>query len=142
MLFPPEFLFAGIVKNISDPSASESLDVVVQILKFPIQQLRECPPDSSFPGAHEADQNNGILAWSRPVRAHDTRPDTLLSLRRFSRTLLQTVRTFLDYFAERFLRWILPLKLRSTTVEETAARPMEPQKALPSLTTKDVCCLG
>ena len=49
---------------------------------------------------------------------------------------------FVDYFAERFLRWILPLKLRRTTVDETAARPIVPQKALPSFMTKEVWGLG
>src|ERR1700716_6947 len=35
------------------------------------------------------------------------------------------------YFSERFLRWILPLKVRSTT--EDAALLMVPEKALPTL---------
>ncbi len=62
---------------------------------------------------------------------------------RLARTLLQTVRiSLIRYFDARFLRWILPLKLRSTTVEETAARPMVPHKATPSLRTKEVCSLG
>ena len=34
-------------------------------------------------------------------------------------------------FSERFLRWILPLKVRSTTVDETATRPTVPAKARP-----------
>ena len=68
--------------------------------------------------------------WDR-VRRRTFAP-TILGERLVKRARISLIR----YSAARFLRWILPLKLRRTTVEETAARPMVPIKATPSFRTK------
>src|SRR5207248_3702455 len=82
---------------------------------------------------------SGAEACNRSAEPVRTRG---LALTVFVERLFKRSRHCQCYFVARFLRWILPLKLRSTTVEETAARPIVPQKALPSLSTKEVCCLG
>src|SRR5262249_42321290 len=130
--------FAQVAKNLGDGTPLASLDAVVQIFKDPVQPLPKGPAYTAFARAHESHQENRTgFHWRR------FRPQTRTS---FSANLpagtrLQTF-SFCCYFAVRFLRWILPLKLRSTTVDDTAARPMVPTKALPFCTKNDVCDLG
>jgi len=125
---------AGVAKDLRHAAPFTVLNALVKILKLPAQQLSQRSAHTAFPGAHESDQDYGprpSLAICRTLVAKRTLP------RRFKRAFgrpLVPIRfslRFLYCFSERFLRWILPLNVRSTTVEDTATLPMVPAKVRP-----------
>src|SRR5579871_709050 len=130
---------AGVSKDLADASPLVGDDPVVEIFEGPVKVLRQRASHTRLPRAHEADENHGAIritpARSSPGKQSFPRNRILLG------TISGSVRSrgpavriaFLRYcdFAARFLRWILPLKLRRTTVDETAARPIVPMKVRP-----------
>jgi len=127
--------FSGIPEDFLDFAAFPPLDAVVKVFKEPVQPLPKGPAYGTFSGAHESDQKNDLVQRGGRLLRHFNRHTATLPGLLAGRALRASRFSFRRYFAllERFLRWILPLKVRSTTVEETEARPMVPAKALPSL---------
>src|SRR5581483_892833 len=143
MLGTAEGGLARLAKDLGDGAAFAALDPVIQVFEDPIQALAQGPAHTGLACSHEADQEDNLgHGWVTPRRRVAPHTRARVCGYRFRGTLIQTIPVSFVYFAERFLRWILPLKLRRTTVDDTAARPMVPQKALPSLRANEVCCLG
>src|ERR1035438_4485326 len=115
-------------------------DAVVEIFKDPIQPPSEDAAHTGFPGSHEANQKNSVDRKTSGRGGRWLKPPlwAWTSIHRFSRRLRQKLAACCEllaatcqagseqletelvrYFAVRLLRWILPLKLRSTTVDET-----------------------
>lgn len=141
MLHFAERRFTRISENIPDAPPLTSGDAVVQVLKCPVQPLCQSPTYARLARSHEANKEHGAMLAATsgplfPCGSGFSRDRTLLG------TVFRTVPAvgpsvriaFLRYcdFAVRFLRWILPLKLRRTTVDDTAARPIVPMKVRPS----------
>ena len=117
MLLVAKLRFPGDAKDFRYASSVATFNPLVEIFKGPAQSTGESPAHTTLAGAHEADQYN--------------RPDIVRTP--FS---LPQVSLLFYCFSERFLRWILPLKVRNTTVDETATRPTVPAKARPLSSAK------
>ncbi len=139
MLRLTESCFAGFAENLRHAPLLALHDSIVEIFKEPVQLPRQSATDAGLASAHKTDKENrrGPLFSVGLAFSPRTRQCTGGRARSTHSGFL-----FLCYFAARFLRWILPLKLRSTTVDDTAARPMVPTKALPWRTMNEVCCFG
>src|SRR5579864_622250 len=139
MLYQAKRGFTGMTKDFRNAAALALHNAIIQIFKEPIQPPPERPADAAFSRAHKTNQKHSPAARNchgQPLRQL-ARPGVRLA------TLAGSIRiSFRGYFAARFLRWILPLKLRRTTVEETAARPMVPMKARPCSIGDQLCDLG
>src|SRR5580693_355655 len=135
MFRPAKLRFARLTEDFRHLTLLPPFNPLVEILKCPAQFFRQGPAHTALARAHEADQHygpyNGRLTWRQSLADEHTKP------RRFRRALSRPFAPsrfslrLLYCFSERFLRWILPLKVRSTTVEDTATRPMVPAKARP-----------
>ena len=124
-------------ENLGHTAAFAQFDTVVQILEGPIQPPRQYPPHGAFACTHIADQKYRTASNLRGRSRALPRP------RGFARTPFHPLRFSVRcYFSWRFLRWILPLKVRNTTVEDMAACPIVPAKARPSLMGNQVCAMG
>src|SRR6202011_4557023 len=116
-------------------------DALIQVLKGPAQPSAQGAPHTGLAGTHKADQQHSLrchvaLARSRPLTTRRSQRTS-----RALRTPFRAIRfSFRVYFSERFLRWILPLKVRRTT--EDAAFLMVPEKALPTLVGNQLWFLG
>ncbi len=137
MLGPPESRLSGMTENLCHGAALVQFDAIVQILESPIQPPRQHPAHGAFARTHIADQKYRTAGDLRG------RSRTLSRARGFARTPFHPLRFSVRcYFPWRFLRWILPLKVRNTTVEDMAACPIVPAKARPSLMGNQVCAMG
>ena len=122
--------FAGIAKYLCHTALLASNNAVIKILEDATQALRQSPAYAGLAGSHKSNQEQSPHRdFARRTRPLHSRSEILPSLRACSGTLSSALQRangisllcrYCD-FAVRFLRWILPLKLRSTTVEETAA---------------------
>jgi len=131
-LGPAKLLLSADVENLGHGLALPSLDAVIQILKDPAQPLPQGTAYAALSGAHKSHQKYGRKTGSRCLRLVAGHTRAWRHFCRLSRTLFRTIQfSFRCYFSARFLRWILPLKVRSTT--DDAALPIVPTKALPCL---------
>ncbi len=130
MLGAAERRLARIAKYLRNLPSFAALNAIVEIFEDPAKSFAHGPAHSALACAHESDQDYGPRSATRRYTLalnRKRRP------RSFS-TPLAPIRFALGFaycFSERFLRWILPLKVRKTTVEESATRPMVPAKARP-----------
>lgn len=130
MFRPAKSNLSRVAEDLSNPALLSPFDALVQIFEAPSQEFSQGLTNTALASTHKANQN-----YSSPSRFAGLRlaaKHACLS-RPFSTRLdgMRFALGFSYYFSERFLRWILPLKVRSTTVEETATRPMVPAKARP-----------
>src|SRR5579871_348298 len=141
MLGAPESRLARVAKNLSDRLPLAPLNAIVEILELPAHRLGQGPADGAFAGAHESDQKHD---HSR-ARVPSGRKRTRAKRPGLDRTRFAPIRFAFRFnycFSDRFLRWILPLKERRTTVDDMATRPMVPAKARPLSTGNQLCSLG
>ena len=135
MLCSTKFRFSGVAKDFRDRAPLTPFDPLVKVLERPTQAFAKSAPDGCFARAHKPNQHNSLGRALFTARRNFAAADANSNRFRIGlQTPLRSIRFALgfDYcFSERFLRWILPLKLRSTTVEDTAIRPMVPAKARP-----------
>ncbi len=119
--------FTGLPKNLVDPAPFTSFDSLVQIFKSPTKPLGEATPNAALTRAHEAQEKDRPWLVSSFARTRHAAARTTSS----PPAQISFSLGFSYCFSERLLRWILPLKVRRITVEETATRPTVPAKARP-----------
>jgi hypothetical protein len=132
MLGSAKLRLAGIAENFRNLASLTSFNSIVEILECPPELLAHGPAHAGFAGAHESNQDDGLRVGT--ARACGPASERTHHASRPLRTPFAPIRFALRFgycFSERFLRWILPLNVRKTTVEDTATRPMVPAKARP-----------
>src|ERR1022692_636207 len=146
MFRPAKARFPGIAEDLRHPPPFPTFDPFVQILEHPAQVFAQSPAHTALAGPHEADQDDGpclaLAAASRELAATRSKPSRSGWPFRTPFAPIRFAFRFGYCFSERFLRWILPLKVRRTTVEDTATLPMVPAKARPLSTGNQVWFLG
>ena len=140
MFRPAKLRFARFSKYFRHGPPLAPFNTFVEILKSPTQPLAQSAANTGFARAHKADQEHGAGSGRTVNGPSRGATHSRLSSRALSRpfTPIRFSLRFLYLFSGRFLRWILPLKERSTTVDETATLPMVPAKARPLSTANQV----